>query len=447
MAAVLCGPAAGDVVGWRGDGTGSFPSASPPLHWAANSNVVWKTKLPKWSNASPILVGDRLFVCAEPASLICLAAADGRILWQADHTYADLLPADQREQAREKEKRAVDLSGKVEKLDRQIKAKEKQLTNVAENARAPLQQELEQARKELEPLRAESGALAACLPPPTHPINGFATPTPASDGRWVYALFGNGVAAGYDLEGHCRWSRLIHRPAQGWGHSTSPLLVSDKLIVQIEQRLTALDCATGSNLWEAAVDHHWGSPVRARVGDADVVVTAGGDFVKVSDGAVLARRLSKLDYCTPLVEGSVAYFVENGGKAIQLPAAMGEKFEAKALWETKPENDRYYASPILCEGRLWGIMQKSVLSLIDSTSGVVVASSPLNLGGTVYPSITRAGAYVYVSSDNGRTVVFKAGRQLDAVATNSLEGFRTCPLFIGPRMYVRGLEHLYCIAE
>jgi hypothetical protein len=48
-------------VGWRTDGTGRYPDAQPPTEWSAQSNVVWKTPLPKPSNATPILVGDRLF--------------------------------------------------------------------------------------------------------------------------------------------------------------------------------------------------------------------------------------------------------------------------------------------------------------------------------------------------------------------------------------------------
>ena len=53
--------------GWRADGTGKFPEATPPLEWAKDKGVVWKTPMPKVSNASPVVVGDKLFVLAEPA--------------------------------------------------------------------------------------------------------------------------------------------------------------------------------------------------------------------------------------------------------------------------------------------------------------------------------------------------------------------------------------------
>ena len=58
------------AVGWRGDGTGVYPDARPPVKWSATENVLWKTPMPGKSNASPILVGDRIFVCSEPSTLL-----------------------------------------------------------------------------------------------------------------------------------------------------------------------------------------------------------------------------------------------------------------------------------------------------------------------------------------------------------------------------------------
>ena len=51
-AAVLCWTvpgAAATVSGWRTDGTGVYPKASPVTEWAKDKNVVWHTGLPSWS--------------------------------------------------------------------------------------------------------------------------------------------------------------------------------------------------------------------------------------------------------------------------------------------------------------------------------------------------------------------------------------------------------------
>ena len=79
-------PSASRPIGFRGDGTGVYPGASPPTRWSERTgqNIVWKTPMPTWGHASPIVVGEKVFVCAEPHTLVCVDAADGRILWRRD---------------------------------------------------------------------------------------------------------------------------------------------------------------------------------------------------------------------------------------------------------------------------------------------------------------------------------------------------------------------------
>ena len=54
-----------DVAGWRMDGPGRFPDATPPTMWTATKSVVWSTPLEAQSNASPVLMGGILYFCAD----------------------------------------------------------------------------------------------------------------------------------------------------------------------------------------------------------------------------------------------------------------------------------------------------------------------------------------------------------------------------------------------
>ena len=74
-------------VGWRGDGTGVFPGATPPTSWNGieGTNITWKADLPWWGSCSPIVVGDRVFVSVEPGALLCYGADDGKLRWHAWH--------------------------------------------------------------------------------------------------------------------------------------------------------------------------------------------------------------------------------------------------------------------------------------------------------------------------------------------------------------------------
>src|SRR3954465_3287800 len=77
-------------LGFRPDGTGRYPDAKPPLHWGPDKNVVWNIKLTQ-SNAIPVILGDRLFTCAEPCVLFCVHKNDGKILWQKESSYQELV--------------------------------------------------------------------------------------------------------------------------------------------------------------------------------------------------------------------------------------------------------------------------------------------------------------------------------------------------------------------
>ena len=48
-----------ETIGWRHDATGAFPDAKPVGTWSATENVIWKTRLAKWSNACPVVLKDR----------------------------------------------------------------------------------------------------------------------------------------------------------------------------------------------------------------------------------------------------------------------------------------------------------------------------------------------------------------------------------------------------
>src|SRR6185295_4549005 len=56
-------PSVDRPIGFRGDGSGHYPGATPPTTWTRNEkgekkNILWETKLPCYSWATPVVVGD-----------------------------------------------------------------------------------------------------------------------------------------------------------------------------------------------------------------------------------------------------------------------------------------------------------------------------------------------------------------------------------------------------
>ena len=77
------------AAGWRTDGTGAYPNTKAPSEWSTDQNVVWRCALPSWSNATPVVLDDRVICCSEPATVIAVDKANGKILWQTPVTYKD----------------------------------------------------------------------------------------------------------------------------------------------------------------------------------------------------------------------------------------------------------------------------------------------------------------------------------------------------------------------
>jgi len=286
---VLCllwsAAALAETVGWRGDGTGRFPNADPPTEWAKDKNIVWASKMPAWSNSSPILVGDKLFVCSEPTDLVCCNAADGKILWKKSHEYFDALSPAELPKAQEIKKQADEITKQLEATRTELFARGAELNKNPGNA--DLKKKADDLHAQVINIMAKLVPVSQYSLPPAHPDTGYATPTPVSDGKNVYVLAGNGVAACYDLNGNRKWIKIVTKPKSDVGHSASPLLFGDKFIYHIGVP-TALNKDTGEELWKGDSPSQCGTPAIARIKGVDALVTPWGNVVRISDGKTLA---------------------------------------------------------------------------------------------------------------------------------------------------------------
>jgi outer membrane protein assembly factor BamB len=231
-----------------------------------------------------------------------------------------------------------------------------------------------------------------------------------------------------------------------WGHSASPLLIGDRLFVNIDG-LVALEAATGKPIWRRGYNQVWGSCVHVRVGETDIVAVANGKFLRAADGVLLGRGMFLMN-SSPLLVGNRMYYIQNPGDAIELPDAVGEKLVFKKLWQTTPNGQTHYASPVLHEGLLFTVSSQGILSVIDAKDGKIVAAKRLRAGlGSIFSSIALAGDYLYITGESGRTIVIKAGPDCEIVAANQLDRCLSTPVFHGERMYLRTFNYLYCIGR
>jgi len=391
---VLAAHAGAQTVGWRGDGTGSLPKADPPLAWDVDegTHIRWKVTVGK-GQSSPVVSGNRIFLAVEQDSLLCLDRETGKVLWRQDDGYGALPPGSNPPQKR----------------------------------------------------------------PPSAPGCGYSTPTPVTDGKGVYASRGTGIVACHDFDGARKWIRFLDRPqATEYGRAASPLLVQGKLLVSIGG-LVALDAQTGNILWEAkdAVPTY-GTPAAARIGDVDVILTPGGDCVRLSDGRILASDLAVTKYTSPLVHQGVVYYVGTPTLAFRLPDKPAETLRLAALWQAEDLEGEFVASPVCHDGVLYCVSNEGVLYALDARTGALVFRRKLPIasaGGppgaepaNIYASLALVGKHLFLSNDAGETLVLEPGRQYKEVAHNWLDKGSGATLAAdGKLLFLRGGKRLYGI--
>jgi len=448
--AVPLAPAAHPApLGWHQDTFSRYPDATPVTSWAQDQHVVWSTPIPAWGNASPVLVGDRLFISAEPTTLLCLSAADGKILWQRTNGYDSFLTADEQAKLVDELKQQSALNQQVRPLQREFREKQKLLEKTPDDA--ALQDAIKTIDGQLTALQQQLDALPLAKQwqmPATQPENGYASPTPACDGTRLYTVFGNGIVACYDFDGNLQWRRFLEKPTHQWGHGASPLLVGDILVIQYNTTVYGLKATSGETAWQAKSAFEWGSPALAHLGGKDLVITPGGMILNAPDGKVLGKIPAKpLEYNVPLVDGDVVYWVQPETVAIKLTPKDDGAIDAQPLWQTKIKNERYYASPLLHDGLLYAIMRYGTMSVLDAKDGTLVYERKLDVGGENYSSFLLAGTDIFLFHDNGKALVLEPGREYKELARNTLEFVRTTPVCQGTRMYVRGKTKMWCLGE
>lgn len=387
-------PVRGEGRGWRGDGSGSAPDARPPTRWDIDSREhILWQTKVGKGQSTPVIVEGRVFLTAEPDALVCVDRQGGKLLWNRTHGPGTLPP--------------------------EIKLPEK-----------------------------KQPTAAGC---------GYATPTPVTDGKLVYVVFGTGIVACYGLDGNRRWIRHLDLPQiTEYGRSASPVLVGRKLLVSLSG-LTALDPQTGGTLWDAPeAKSSYGTPAVAKIGDVDVAITPSGACVRVADGKILAAELAATQYTSPLVAGNVVYFVDAPTVAFQLPETAGETVRLEKLWENDDLEGEFFASPICHEGVLYCASNEGMLYALDAKTGEVLIEHEPEIGsasgkpGTepanIYPSLALVGRHLLLANDAGETLVLVPGAQYQPIAHNYLyRGSGASPAPDGDCLLLRGDRDLYCI--
>jgi len=391
-------------------GLGVSAYTNIPSSWSGKTGegILWKTAIPLPGENSPIAWGDRVFLTGadeEKREIYCFDGNSGELLWQ----------------------RAV-----------------------------------------------ENIPFSSPEPPEVSEDTGLAAPTAATDGRRVYAIFANGDLACFDFDGQQVWARNLGPLDNIYGHASSLTMYRNLVLVQLDQasgedgvsQLMAIEGTSGRTVWRTGrpVANSWASPIviedsRLNTQDSRQVITCGNPWVIAYEPAT-GEELWRVDCLSGDVAPSPVYAAIGGdgyatglvfaANAYALMAAIrpdgrGDATESNIVW-TAEDGLPDICSP-LTNGELVFLLETyGLLTCYDAKNGEKVWEEDLVETFKASPSLV--GDCVYLMTEDGIMIIIKADREFKEIGRYELgENSRGSPAFLDGRMYIRGEENLYCIAN
>ena len=299
-----------------------------------------------------------------------------------------------------------------------------------------------------------------------HGNNTHATPTIASDGTHLFAVFHHGGSVevlALDLAGQLVWRRTVGPYQSKFGYAASPVVHGDCVIVVADSNdgswLAALDRATGDEKWRMPRKNvgAFSSPVAAHVAGRTQLLISGGEQV-VSYDPASGQRLWSTQAITSTTCGTIVWdgdlVFASGGHPGNETAGIRADGSGEVVWRNGVEF--YEPSMLAHNGYLYGINKAGVAHCWRAADGEKMWRSRLATRGAS-ASPVMIGDRIYISNEAATTFVFSADpAQFKLFATNQLgdDAFATLSI-CGGRIYLRGghgsreerQEILYCVGE
>ena len=411
---------------WRGpNSNGSTPNARDlAVSWSEKDNVLWRTKLPSWSAATPIIWDDTIFVTSaeegftpldrgkrsplaggipDKVFLVAVNRKDGAILW----------------------KRQIDTGNQL--------------------------------------FRKQNSA----------------SPSPITDGNHVWSMTGNGKFACFTMDGKEVWKRDIQADygkfGLNHGYASTPLLHGDRLYVQVLHGMKtddpsyvfAADKSTGKTIWKVdrptdAVQEspdNYATPQIAMVDGKAQLVISGGDYATghdINSGKELWRvggfnptnNPAGRTIASSLVIGGMVFTPSTRGNPFIAYRAGGSgNVTGKAeIWKNNLGAD--VPTPTTDGKYIYVLGDSGIMNCLEAETGKVVYQGHRIERGTYSASPLLADGKIYSISEEGTTTVIKAGPVFEILAVSKLDALTLAsPVAVDKQIFIRTADYLYCIQK
>jgi len=419
---------AGNWPQWRGpNGQGISEESGLPVEWSGTKNIKWKTAIEGLGHSSPIVWGKKIFLTTALDGELIPGRKPGvthKLLDGTEFVHPDAIGADRKH------------TFKVVCIDRQSGK-----------------------------ILWERVAYEGPVHDSRHKKASFASSTPATDGKHVFAFFGSEGLYAYDFNGKLAWKQnlgVLGTASVGYG--VSPVLYKDLVIMLCDDSggksfIAAFDKKTGKEAWRVPrkVDITWSSPVLVDTGKRTELVTGASEAIIAYDpltGKELWRHkgLESNAVPTPVVSNDLVVLTAGSPKKIALAlkaGGSGDVTGTPALVWSYDKGTAYVPSPILYGDYLYLMTGNGSITCLDAKMGKVQYEGARVPKPTMF--LASPVAYegkILLTSEEGDTFVIKAGPKHEVLGTNSLgEPVYASPAIADGSIFIRGEKNLYAIGK
>ena len=303
-----------------------------------------------------------------------------------------------------------------------------------------------------------------------------ANSTPVTDGRYVVALFGSEGLAAYDTKGKLLWKQdlgvlnpgLWDDKESSWGHSSSPIIYRDLVIVQADGHkqsfIAAFNLKDGKQAWRVERNEitSWTTPTIYQGKDRVELIANGGRFIRGYDPLTgkelwrFADNDTQVKMQAPLIAHDLIYitggyppgramYAFRPGASGDISLKSGEEKNTFLAW-TAGKGSPYTPTPIIYGDQLYVVADNGVFSSYDAKTGELIYQQRLPSSFSASP--VAADGKLYLSSEDGDVFVVKAGRQYELLSRNTMgQPLMATPALTQGMLIVRGENAIYAIGE
>lgn len=423
---------------WRGPAADGMAVGDAPLNWSDTQNVKWQVDIPGRGSSSPVIWGDRIFVTtAIPTG----APAKTEAKQEAPATPAP------------KFGRGMSFGGPppVEQnfvvlcFDR---GTGKELWRRTATTATPH-----------ESFHSQYGS--------------FASNSPVTDGKHVFAFFGSRGIYCYDIEGKLVWQKDFNvkmRMRMQFGEGMAPVLSGDRLILVFDQDgdqtatpptssfMVVLDKTSGKEIWRVNREEktNWAAPLVVDYKGKKQIIVNATNKVRSYD----FESGKEIWQCGGLGENPIPHPVRQDDLILvmtgyQRPNLMairlggeGDLTGKDAVVWSQTKGNSYTASPVIYDNKYYVLTDKGMVSCYNARTGEPYYQQ-VRLPGSVDFKSSPVGANgkLYMADEGGNIFVLKMGEKFEVLAKNTMpdQMFIATPAIVGGEIFLRSQNRLYCI--